>query len=163
MAYVDYEKQAEELVRKICRHFGIPPPRVKYDPTMCHGHIACYYKGTIYFATPEAINETVALHELLHYALDLGYATYTCETCGSPLIVNGRNVECYVCHEKYEVVDKEKKYPGGGIEDVLLGIAIGTFFVAPFIYVPAVRSWAVEKVSKGLGIAKRRVEEALKK
>jgi len=161
MAYIDYEKQAEELVRKICGHFGIPPPRVKYDPNMCRGHIACYYRGTIYFATPEAINETVALHELLHYAIDMGYSTYSCETCGSPIIYNGhrRDIKCYVCGEEYEV----EGYPSPvNWEDFLLGLAIGTFLVAPFIYVPMFRKWAVEKVSKGLKVTKERVEEVLK-
>ena len=155
-----YEAYAQQVTEKICRHFGIPAPKVKIDPSFCGDAIACYYNGTIYLSSPEAIREEVILHELLHYALDMGYATYECETCGSPMILNGSShVKCYVCGEEYEV----KGYPGGGMEDFLLGLAVGTFILAPFIYVPVLRSWAVEKISKGLRVARERVEEALRK
>lgn len=156
------EEYARGLVSRICGHFKIPPPRVKYDPRRCRGHIACYANGTIYFATPDAVNETVILHELLHYALDVGYPTYTCDVCGSPIIMRNRKAECYVCHEKY-VVAEDKNYPGGSLGDVVFGIIIGTFFIAPFIYVPIIRSWAVRKISEKLAVAKSKVEEALKK
>jgi hypothetical protein len=75
------------VVRKYSLHFNIPPPKVRVGCEGCPhyvggrcvlGYVACYdpKTKTITFSSEEWVREEVVLHELLHYAVDVGRLGY---------------------------------------------------------------------------------------
>jgi len=52
---------------------------------------------------------------------------------------------------------------GLDIGDFFLGLAVGTLFIAPWIYVPVARAIVVRGISKALGIAEKKIWEALER
>jgi len=77
----------EDIVREYALHFRIPPPNVRLGCEGCPhyvggvctlGYVACYdpLTDTITFSSEEWVREEVVLHELLHYAVDIGRLGY---------------------------------------------------------------------------------------
>ena len=61
-----------------------------------------------------------------------------------------------------EKAEAPRRY-GLDMGSFLWGLAVGTLFVAPFIWTPLGRAFAIEAIRRGAGVTRAKVEEWLEK
>lgn len=90
---------------------------------------------------------------------------FKCEICGYPIKEGGKTVICPNCGAIYS--NCYGCYgvgsPDPGLGDLFIGILFGAIIIAPFIWVPVVRAWAIETISKAVKASKKQVEKWLDK
>lgn len=84
---------------------------------------------------------------------------FTCEVCGALVEAASKRVVCSYCGAEYV----REAMPSPGLGDFLVGVLVGTVFVAPFIWTPLGREFAVTAIQRGAGVTRAKVEEWLRK